>query len=325
MPLGTANTSTALVRNKLGESTNDVGTLCTSPKINMWSRRKPFRDSRTVIPVNQVGQDADGNWGLTIPSYDNTDTKLWEYNKPIDSIWPKRLGDFRGYYHNAKIPMIVQPRPKSVYENFSVYTIIGQSTVHSIGLDDFFEDKLNLGVEVFNQEGNSLGWGSSETIVEINVSRYVPAVTKISAKFFLTDEKKDFGLHTVQHARWALPRERLNQNKFWVDVNVVNNPPTSDYFTIVVGNLTQTPHEYTVRIGNIPLNVSSVRMVFKPTAGVGTEITSLTVSVTPGDFQTIRELPVTPGTMYDVELYFPPDQVIKRQTVLIAPDVIAET
>ena len=170
-----------------------------------------------------------------------------------------------------------------------------------------------------------MGWGSKDTIVDINVSRYVPAVTKISAKFFLTDVAKDFGLHTVQHARWALPRERLNQNKFWVDVNVVNNPPTQDYFTIEVENLTQTPHKYTVRIGNIPLNVSSVRMVFKPTVGVGTEITTVTIPVTPGDFKTIRELPVTPGTMYDVELYFPPDQVIKRQTVLVTPNVIEET
>ena len=42
MALGTTNISTTLVGTTLGTSSRDVGTLCTHPNINPWSKWKPI-------------------------------------------------------------------------------------------------------------------------------------------------------------------------------------------------------------------------------------------------------------------------------------------
>ena len=63
MALGTTNISTSLVAQTIGEGSNDVGTLCKSTKINMWSKRKPVRDERISIPLLEVGLS--DNCGLT--------------------------------------------------------------------------------------------------------------------------------------------------------------------------------------------------------------------------------------------------------------------
>ena len=53
----------------LGSSSYDLGTLCKSSAINMWSRKKP-------IQVNQYQELTDAQWkqynyGYTIPTYTN--------------------------------------------------------------------------------------------------------------------------------------------------------------------------------------------------------------------------------------------------------------
>lgn len=103
------------VKSILGESSNDLATLCKSSKINMWAKYKP-----TVYPSpfpDDWYKGGDGNYGLNI----NVDNRVssWsalvaEYSKANNgygnlykrptggSSAPYRLGDFRGYNHNAK-------------------------------------------------------------------------------------------------------------------------------------------------------------------------------------------------------------------------------
>ncbi len=103
MALPNTNISVAMVRAELGASTNDVGQLCIHPNINMWSKRKPFRDN--VIHHNEAywwrrsGISPSIRSGLYIP---NGVDQIWSYPKPSGGInSPYRLLDFRGYTQSA--------------------------------------------------------------------------------------------------------------------------------------------------------------------------------------------------------------------------------
>lgn len=103
------------VKSILGESSNDLATLCTSPKINVWAKYKPTDYNAAFTDNWSKGKD--GNYGLNI-TVDNR-VSSWnalvaEYSKAnngYSNIYkrpsggatsPYRLGDFRGYNHNAK-------------------------------------------------------------------------------------------------------------------------------------------------------------------------------------------------------------------------------
>src|SRR5574344_1441732 len=101
------------IKNALGEASNDLGTLCKSVKVNMWSLHKPV-----VYPApfeNSGGEGSDGNCGLQpftftnlldIVNYYTTDKRNgWSYNKPIGgAASPYRIGDFLNYYAAAASP-----------------------------------------------------------------------------------------------------------------------------------------------------------------------------------------------------------------------------
>ena len=93
----------SLVRNTLGERTNDVGGLCTSNRINQWSFYKPVTKNKLIMT------DADFysvNDGFTCQSYNNAidcwnacvNEETWTY-QTAEAPW--RLGDFRWYDHSA--------------------------------------------------------------------------------------------------------------------------------------------------------------------------------------------------------------------------------
>ncbi len=95
------------VHDTLGESSFDLGTLCKSSNINPWSKYKPMACADSYWP-----QGADGNYGLTpkvLSTRSNVATVYdgvmngWTYTKPTGGASsPFRLGDFRGYYHDAR-------------------------------------------------------------------------------------------------------------------------------------------------------------------------------------------------------------------------------
>lgn len=112
----TAPVSIDDVKTCLGLSTNDVATLCTSDKINMWAKYKP---TRYAAPFPDDWYKAnDGNYGLNLNFPGTAVTSVADlvalyskvnngypdlYLKPTGgSSSPYRLGDFRGYNKNAK-------------------------------------------------------------------------------------------------------------------------------------------------------------------------------------------------------------------------------
>ena len=108
MALGTTNISTDLVLSTLlgishGGFGADVGTLCTHPAINKWSKWKPVKLPQ-IDGVDETQLKAI-NYGLTFPRtnvFNVIATQKWTYDKPTGgAASPYRLGDFRQYHHGA--------------------------------------------------------------------------------------------------------------------------------------------------------------------------------------------------------------------------------
>lgn len=107
--LGQTNISTTLVGNTLGISTRAVSQLCTSDRINMWSKYKPVRYNANSVDINSdFWKSSNGNCGIDTPNAQslpsNGPMTQWSYQRPRGSAYnePFRLGDFRLYNHNAQ-------------------------------------------------------------------------------------------------------------------------------------------------------------------------------------------------------------------------------
>ena len=134
MTLPNSNISVAMVRNKLGARTNDVGRLCNHPNINRWSKYKPiiYGDSAHstggLFPYNSgliVKSDTKSVAGSSIhyfvPANLNNILTL-ESNLDVNGNptfteqdyygdLKYRLGDFRLYNHSAKKPSLDESPP----------------------------------------------------------------------------------------------------------------------------------------------------------------------------------------------------------------------
>lgn len=114
MALGQTGITTAAVGNAIGSSSRDVGTLCKSTLINKWAYGKPvsypINVGITARERKLANQGFDLNKVVTI-SVDElmtgTPSNSWTYVHPSGGTnSPYRLGDFRGYNHNAPAPYI---------------------------------------------------------------------------------------------------------------------------------------------------------------------------------------------------------------------------
>lgn len=106
----------------LGESSNDMGALFTSRKINLWAKYRPV-SHRNLDYVSDAEREA-LNYGIIIPYYnlpltlkDNIEKAGWTLgNLPTGTIYsPYRITDFIGYEHNANSPLIMLPNEQTVF------------------------------------------------------------------------------------------------------------------------------------------------------------------------------------------------------------------
>jgi len=96
------NISILDVRNILQTPSTDLGTLCKSANINMWSKWKPVSSSVTTMTEAEL---KNRNYGLTITQIqpDTYEPTPYKYTVPMGGVMsPFRLGDFRSYNHDAK-------------------------------------------------------------------------------------------------------------------------------------------------------------------------------------------------------------------------------
>lgn len=194
--LPTTNLTVSDVRDTLGESTNDIGRLCKSAKINKWSKRKPVEGD---WPHGGAGWfDV---YGYSIPEAENwigdsiTEViKQWIY-KPSTTKF--RLGDFRGYEHPSGAPKAVSFPP--VADRGKLFIIPEVGITSSVGYATIF-DKLKasiptilpcVGCYMFNKANPAQYFITStimETELQVPINNTPFSVgTVIGVVIFLTD------------------------------------------------------------------------------------------------------------------------------------------
>jgi hypothetical protein len=137
--LGQTDITTSLVRNALGETTNDVGSLCDSELINKWSMYKPVTGTRPISTNNY--------YAINFPTN-------WDYIHVTDGY---RLGDFRAYNHASLPPLQMNFYPTGTQSSdratFIVDVVSASSTeldIEDFGLEDwYFGVMLDLGGDIF--------------------------------------------------------------------------------------------------------------------------------------------------------------------------------
>ena len=155
------------VKSILGESSNDLATLCKSDNINKWSKNKPIKHNCLFKPTE--AQRKEVNYGISnIPYYrllgvmtqdvintsmqnatniSTLDTRIepWHYQKPIGGYAsPYRLGDFDGYFANASAPIGAITETEinsSLSGKVSVVFNKNTDTVSSLTFNDLASDK----------------------------------------------------------------------------------------------------------------------------------------------------------------------------------------
>lgn len=149
------------VKTVLGESSNDLATLCKSSKINMWAKYKPtihpslFPDDWYKAADGNYGfnikiENAKHNWKDLVAEYSKLNNGYGNfYNHPTGGAnSPYRLGDFCGYFHNAKLGIkdyLIDNTFVRENDNNQLSVIFNPVTIDEaqIGLFDFaaFKDK----------------------------------------------------------------------------------------------------------------------------------------------------------------------------------------
>lgn len=102
------------VKSILGESSNDLATLCKSSKINVWAKYKPtiypspftddwYKAKDGNYGINITVENGKSNWKDLVGEYSKTNNGYGNlYNRPTGGAnAPYRLGDFRGYFRGA--------------------------------------------------------------------------------------------------------------------------------------------------------------------------------------------------------------------------------
>jgi hypothetical protein len=160
MALGTTNITTTLIANTIGVGSNDVGTLCASNKVNKWSKYKPIRLNKLsgVTLDDQINNNFSFDLDNEVSTSPETASlKNWAYLKPTGGATSQyRMGDFRGYYHQA-LPLM------NLIDNFSSINIYGYNTfkIRVSDADNTISGQINM---------------SDFTKLSFNISSWIPCI-----------------------------------------------------------------------------------------------------------------------------------------------------
>ena len=174
MALSTTNITTSLIKNTLNATTNDVGALCISNKINHWSKWKPMRIICTTLTDELIQSN---NYGITILKA-STPLQLltlieqnnnigYKYLKPnISSGY--RLGDFRNYNHDADVPTtsfyndgdVVNIGNVSSTYSKPIFILQRTDQVNAINLNDIYPS-MNRGIAFYDEDNNIIEWSTT--------------------------------------------------------------------------------------------------------------------------------------------------------------------
>ena len=262
MILPNNNISIMDVRNCLGYPSMDLGTLCICDNVNMWSKHKPvIWHSNTTDDNPNWYKATDGKCGIEIPSlgsnFNIIDTSTWTRQKPGGgSGAPFRLGDFRGYNHNAK-PLVstnlidditVNRGSNSTWDFYP--NIITNADSSNLSLDDISLGGKKLGdcyVAVrIDYNGYTVYACSASTIrnypkISVNLSSFSSNMIgqKMTARFFICGDY--FAQKTswiIQDIQYCMYSDSTNKTSIGFTVKEVS------MFTIRIDSIGKTLNSY---------------------------------------------------------------------------------
>lgn len=164
----TAPVSIDDVKSVLGYGSNDLASLCTYEGINMWAKYKPVDSDNAFLDINTGWKgkrnDCNINYPKTTSIYD-----IKGYYSQADNGFthrtasaPYRLGDFRGYNHNARSEYLgISTTSPSAEDAVSISAAYNLQSVDSdwISMKDLLNDgniTYHFGVLLYNNNGNRL-------------------------------------------------------------------------------------------------------------------------------------------------------------------------
>ena len=266
MALPSTNITTTLVGNTIGVSTRDVGALCTSPNINMWSKCKPLRISGMPNRSLDWWKAPDGNCGfsvkqistyLDLPNIIDGIMNGWEYQKPSGGVnSPYRIADFGGYRHDAT-PFVMNfhvPDVVAANTDFVATCAFNRATSDLLAIENIATvSECYFGVFIKQKNGSSYRRATSQIkIKDGGTSVIFPKYSLtygewVAYPFISTDIQTD-GVPDIQSIYYTLPNVSGKQ------MQVV-----SDFLNIQVlaevhkfGELVDTDQiNYTIQISNL--------------------------------------------------------------------------
>lgn len=276
----TAPVSIDDVKQALGVGSNDLGTLCKSVKINMWSRKKP-------VIFNQLFPALDSDWWLStegncgivasslqsieavISAIDNNTITI-NYMRPSGgTLSPYRISDFIGYNSAAAFPFD-QPSDKQYIkggDNIFYVPIDSSTKQDSVSLNNLgfvvgkyslviFKRILDSDVQFFTSDLPSDGNSVESVTVDM---------TLLSGEYdvyfgFSTLKKSEMGGATLP-LFYALPLGKANYNvlNYPVDINI------NTYYTTYVegGNCVVNPRFSYHNLLNESVTITNVTVTYK--------------------------------------------------------------
>ena len=220
MALGTTNITTTLVGTTIGSASRDVGSLCSSPLINKWSKYKPvIYPVVSTTGITDFWKANDGYCGFSIPQYVDVDALLadattWIYNKPYGtSSSPYRIGDFRGYEHTSVIPFdVLIPNAIEVGSSGNLIKL-RQFTVptSNLKLNDIFGNKyfgvvVKRGTQIAVKTASSY-ISAGENNLSIDDCGLLNTATNIIISGFLTAQAIPEWTSVADQTIWSLNAE----------------------------------------------------------------------------------------------------------------------
>lgn len=177
--------NTSDVNNALNANTHNVGDLCMHHNINMWSKWKPIVHSTySGITASQLKY---ANYGLNLNTVANsTDftqvvNKNWGYSRPYNS--PKRLGDFRHYYHTALAPMTIQDK-----EPITVYKATTPNKTFGVAINAGDVNDTQAGIGIQDLDGQDFS-GKSISNHYFGLVIEVTSATNVTTNWIVTSDK----------------------------------------------------------------------------------------------------------------------------------------
>lgn len=185
----TAPVSIDDVKSVLGYGSNDLASLCTYEGINMWAKYKPVDSDNAFLDINTGWKGKRNDCNINYPKATSIYDIKGYYSQANNGFThrtasaPYRLGDFRGYNHNARSEYLgISTTSPSAEDAVSISAAYNLQSVDSdwISMKDLLNDgniTYHFGVLLYNNNGNKLRYmrTSDTNVVEftkVNAGTY---------------------------------------------------------------------------------------------------------------------------------------------------------